>query len=88
MALETHEGFMWLTHFVNYHNFPSSLSIVCIFDTNEQLSKANDAELRAIIKEKLMSIDIKIKDIRQHVRFDSEENCAKENNGKWHERFQ
>jgi hypothetical protein len=87
MALETQEGFMWLTHFVNYHNFPSSLSIVCVFATNEQLTKANRAELRAIIKEKLMSIDIKIKDIHQHISFDSEENCEKENNGKWHERF-
>jgi len=87
MALEKHEGFMWLTHFANYQNFPDSLSIVCVFDTNEQLSKANDEGLRVIIKDKLASIDINIKDIRQNVSFDTEENCKKENNGKWHERF-
>ena len=86
-SLETHEGFMWLTHFANHQKFPGSLSIVCVFDTNEQLSKANDEELRAIINDKLASIDIKIKDIRQHVSFDTEENCEKENKGKWHERF-
>jgi len=88
IALEKHAGFMWLTHFVDYRNFPSSLSIVCIFDTNEQLAKANEAELRSTIRSKLMSIDIKVKDISQHISFDSEENCERENNGKWHERFE
>ena len=87
MALEKHEGFMWLTHFANYQNFPDSLSIVCVFDTNEQLAKANAEGLRAIIKDKLASIDIKIKDIRKSVSFDTEENCTKESNGKWNERF-
>ena len=87
MALEKHEGFMWLTHFANYRVFPSTLSIICVFDTNEKLSKANIEGVREIIKNKLASMDINIKDIRQHVSFDTEENCIKENNGKWHERF-
>ena len=87
MALKKYKGFMWLTHFVNYQNFPDSLSIVCVFDTNEQLSKANEEGLRVIIKNKLASIDINIKDIRKNVSFDTEESCEKENNGKWHERL-
>lgn len=87
LALEKYEGFMWLTHFVNYQNFPRSLSIVCVFETNEQHLKSNDDELRQIIKDKLMSIGININDIRQHVSFDTEENCERENNGKWQERF-
>ena len=86
-ALEKHAGFLWLTHFVNYQDFPDSLSIVCIFDTNKQLSKANLNELRAIIKAKLTSIEIKVNSIHQHVIFDTEENCEKENNGNWKERF-
>lgn len=87
IALKKHEGFVWLTHFVNYQNFPGSLSVTCVFDTNEQLSKANKEGLRIIIKDKLASIDINIKDIRKNISFDTEENCKKENNGKWHERF-
>ena len=87
MALEKHAGFMWLTHFANYQDFPESLSIVCIFDTNEQLSKANLNELRATIKAKLTSIDIIVKNINQRVVFNTEENCEKENNGNWKERF-
>lgn len=87
MALEKYEGFAWLTHFANYNCFPGSLSIVCVFDTNEQLAKANDESLRAMIEQKLGSIDVKIQDIRQQVSFDTEENCKRENGGKWHERF-
>ena len=78
---------MWLTHFVNYKNIPNSRSIVCVFDTNEKLSKANTEGIYAIIKDRLSSIDINIKNIRQHVNFDSEENCEIENNGKWQERL-
>lgn len=87
MALEKHEGFMWLTHFAKYQNFPGSLSIVCVFETNEQLLKADNDGLRKIIKDKLALIGIDIKDVHQHVSFDTEENCEKENNGKWQERF-
>ena len=86
-ALEQHDGFTWLTHFVNYQKFPSSLSIVCVFDTNENLLKANNEAIEAIIQAKLASIDIKIKDIRQHVSFDTQENCERDNNGSWDERF-
>ena len=87
MALEKHEGFRWLTHFANYQHFPDSLTIVCVFETNEQLSKADEEGVCEIIKNKLASININIKDIRQHINFDTEENCEKENNGKWNERF-
>jgi hypothetical protein len=40
-----------------------------------------------MIKSKLKSVDIEVKDIRTHVHFDTEEDCKKENDGKWHERF-
>lgn len=87
IALENYHGFKWLTHFANYNNFPDSLSIVCIYDTNEQLGKTNVNGLRILINEKLLSIDITIKDIGAQVNFDTEENCNNENNGKWNERL-
>lgn len=40
IALEQVDGFKWLTHFVNYDNFPESLAIVCVFDTKSDLAKA------------------------------------------------
>ena len=30
-------GFQWLTHQANYTNFPASLFVTCVFDTDEQL---------------------------------------------------
>lgn len=87
IALEKYKAFKWLTHFVNYQNFPISLSIVCVFDTHENISTANCEGLIFIIKNALSSSNINIKDIHQHISFDSEEACEKENNGKWNERF-
>jgi hypothetical protein len=86
-ALEEHDGFMWLTHRVDYQNIPASLSVVCVFDTNEQLSNAHVDDLRVIIKDKLASIAILIKDSRQAIRFDTEENCKKEHKGNWQQRL-
>ncbi len=86
-ALEEHDGFMWLTHRVDYQNIPASLSITCVFDTNEQLSNTHVDDLRVIIKNKLASIAIYINDSRQTVRFDTEENCTKEHKGNWQQRL-
>lgn len=82
------DGFEWLTHFVQYDRFPASLSVVCIFDSNENLLKADQASVCSLIQQKLASIDIKLKDIRKHVRFDTEEQCLLQHNGKWNMRFQ
>ena len=91
VALDEVTGFKWITHFASYSYFPGSLSVVCIFDTDADLSNAysshKDDYLRSLIKENLSAVDIQIKDIRQHVKFDTEEACKKENGGKWHERF-
>ena len=85
------EGFQWLTHFVNYSNFPNSLNIVFILDTNEHLAKfksdkAKDELIKQVDKT-LSRIGIKVNNVNLHVTFDTEENCKKNNNGKWNERF-
>ena len=91
VALDEVAGFKWITHFVNYSYFPDSLSVVCVFDTKNDLSTAcgahKDDFLRSLIKEKLSAAGIHIKNIRQHIKFDTEEACENENGGKWHERF-
>jgi len=87
LALGHYEGFKWLTHLVNYDDFPGSLSVVCIFDTNANLSGAAAEEMRALIKKKLASIDVRLDNSRRQVSFDTEENCRTENNGRWRERL-
>jgi len=88
-ALENVEGFKWLTHLVDYDNFPESLSVICIFNTNSELAQARslkrDNYLRNLIKQKLDCADIKIHNITKHVSFDTEEECQIKNGGNWHQ---
>jgi len=92
LALESVSGFKWLSHMVaDYKTLPASLSILCVFETDDELSKAlsehKDDFMYRLIKEKLSAANINIREVRQHIRFDTEEACAKYNKGKWHERF-
>lgn len=90
-AIEAFDGFQWLTHFANYSHFPNSLTIVCIFDTNENLEKMYQKDtgdaFRHMIKSKLEAIDIRLRNINPHVKFDTEEECKKEHDGRWNKRF-
>lgn len=90
-TLKTIEGFQWLTHTVNYSNFPNSLRVVCVFDSNENLnfylSSDNKNYLPSFIKQELLKINIKLKSIKKHVFFDTEENCDKQDDGNWAKRL-
>ena len=85
-ALIEVNGFVWLTHQVNYDKFPASLSVICVFDLNDDLAQAKslsqDKLLTELIIKKLISLKIKIKPEKQ-ISFDTEENCKNEHNGNW-----
>ncbi len=34
-TLKSYEGFLWVTHTVNYSSFPQSLKIICVFETGQ-----------------------------------------------------
>ncbi|WP_223669566.1 Fis family transcriptional regulator [Kangiella shandongensis] len=86
------QGFEWLTHIVDYKSFPESLKIVCIFDTQNSLSKAiqehQDSFLRSLIVDKLRDIKVPIKNSRQQITFDTEEACEQQHGGNWSRRFE
>lgn len=90
-ALGTIKGFVWLTHLVNFDVFPQSLKIVCVFETDDELKQALDAQQNVFfydhIQAKLSAVNIKIKNIHSHVFFDSEETCQRLHDGKWEERL-
>ena len=90
LALQEIEGFKWITHLVDYRRFPDSLVIVCVFDSNDHLSAllaaGKDQYLRRLINEKLTSIP-QLKHHRYQLKLDSEEACAFEHSGKWHQRL-
>ncbi|MBQ0721170.1 MAG: Fis family transcriptional regulator [Gammaproteobacteria bacterium] len=91
VALDEVAGFEWLTHIVNYSRFPGSLSVVCIFATDSDLTRAllakHDDFLRSLIADKLSAVGIVMKDMARQVSFDSEEACAAEHGGRWQERL-
>ncbi len=77
IALDEVPGFKWITHFVDYNAFPSSLIIICVFGTKQELTAALsdrfDDVLRRLIVSKLGAANIQCKNSQQFVRFDSEE---------------
>lgn len=91
-ALKNCYGFVWLTHFINYSNFPKSLKVTCIFDTNDNLAKFTDSnshrKLGSLIEKKLFGIGINLKNITNHISYDTEEDCEKNNDGKWTKRLE
>ncbi|KGJ90855.1 hypothetical protein [Colwellia psychrerythraea] len=84
-------GFVWLTHRANYTNFPASLVITCVFNTDEEVTvmkaQQQDEVLRASIQKQLLKIGVVVKNIKLCVRFDSEEACLHQHRGQWPERL-
>ncbi|WP_299973732.1 Fis family transcriptional regulator [uncultured Pseudoteredinibacter sp.] len=86
--LEDIPGFQWLTHQANYTNFPASLMITCVFDTEESSNHTNKPKIYKVIQSKLLKIGVKFKSPERQVMFDSEEACTHEDDGKWNERLE
>jgi hypothetical protein len=95
IACETslHEvtGFSWLTHRANYTNFPASLVVTCVFNSNEEVALMKEQQLdevlRNTIQKQLLKIGVVVKNIKQCVRFDSEEACQLQHRGEWDKRL-
>lgn len=87
--LKSYEGFEWLTHKVNYSNFPSSLKVVCVFGNNEQLHQLlesnSDKKIASAIAAALSTLAIKLPP--KFLVLDTEENCLQDNRGNWQSRL-
>lgn len=91
VAQESVLGFKWLTHRVDYRQFPQSLKVICVFDSEDDRQQAvlakDDVYMRMLIQDKLAKYGVKLNSLEKHVRFDSEEACLHEHNGRWVERL-
>ncbi|MFT6917904.1 MAG: hypothetical protein ACJA2G_000516 [Cognaticolwellia sp.] len=90
-ALEEIDGFEWLTHTVNFDNFPDSLKVVCVFDSNKKLASyltsSDSKRLALLIADSLADIGIKLNSVKNQIALDSEENCTLYHAGNWHKRL-
>lgn len=84
-------GFDWLTHTARYNAFPGSLMITCVFELDAEVAQAEDTDtarkMRQVIQANLLKVGVKVKDIRRHVRLDSEESCLRDDDGNWQQRL-
>ena len=84
-------GFVWLTHRANYTNFPASLVITCVFNTDEEIEAMKalkqDETMMATIQKQLLKVGVVVKNIKKSVRFDSEEACQAIHDGEWADRL-
>ena len=90
-ALKELEGFQWLTHLVNYSQFPQSLKIVCVFDTHERVvamqGSSDEERLLNELLKAMANIGVSMKHPKRQIFFDSEEACERDHRGKWADRL-
>jgi hypothetical protein len=84
-------GFTWLTHHVDYQNFPKSLIIVCVFDSAQQQTALQLSPylqiLQQFIKMQLQAIAIQPFNVATQLFFDNEEACYAQHQGNWAQRL-
>ncbi|WP_394246536.1 Fis family transcriptional regulator [Vibrio profundi] len=90
-TLKSFDGFLWVTHIVNFSNFPQSLKVVCVFETNQQLVNFTDSQdskaFAQLMAQRLLQVGIQLKKVEKHLFFDSQENCDRDDQGKWERRL-
>lgn len=73
-------GFVWITHTADFNNFPTSLRIICVFDTQKSLELAQKSgqkiQLIDNIFEQLLLNKIMIDSPTKTIGFDTEESGA------------
>lgn len=77
--LEIH-GFAWITHFVDYKDFPASLRIICVFESQADLEHARHSgqslDLIDTLFKALFNNNIAINAPNKTITFDTEESGA------------
>ena len=91
ISLKDIDGFAWLTHTVNYAQFPQSLKVICVFDTLEELTTFLQSEqhnlLNIRVHRELTTLDISLKPNVKMVVYDTEEMCERDHQGNWAKRW-
>jgi len=82
-----YSGFSWLTHFVVHSEFPESLKIVCVFDTNHSLEAAKNSGILHSVTE-LTKFQFEVEGVSAPsigvaIYCDSEENGADAGSNRW-----
>lgn len=89
--LDLNIGFQWLTHLVDFDRVNQSLTVICVFDTDENMqafaTSTNESHIKLTIQARLKALGIKLAQPDKQIRNDSEEACLRSHGGKWSARF-
>lgn len=92
LALAQIEGFVWLTHTVDYDQLESSLMVVCVFDTQASASQAQLKQQQITLKnwivEHLKTINIYLNKPDKQIKLDNEQACEAQHQGNWQVRLE
>lgn len=84
-------GFSWLTHRLDPEDFPGSLRVTWVFEQEAEKTAAvagqAKARMLALTSQALEQAEIQLDHPAWHVRFDSEEACARGHAGDWGRRL-
>jgi hypothetical protein len=86
-SLHIIDGFSWLTHRANFTNFPASLIVTCVFETDQDIVNMQEKQLaddfRKDIQKQLLKVGVIVKSLERNIHFDSEEACNRQHQGQW-----
>lgn len=84
-------GFEWLTHRVDYQQFPASLMVTWVFDSDTSMNTAIGSQAKGRIEGLTLAafeeIGIVVTNAATHVAFDSQERCTSVHGGDWDARL-
>ena len=77
-TLKGYDGFLWVTHTVNFSSFPQSLKIVCVFDTNHDranfLTGEGQQYVSTTIQKAFNKVGVQLKNVDKQISYDTQNN--------------
>lgn len=77
-TLKSYDGFLWVTHTVNFSSFPQSLKIVCVFETNPDranfLMGEGQQYVSTTIQKAFNKVGIQLKNVDKQISYDIQNN--------------
>ncbi|RTZ16715.1 Fis family transcriptional regulator [Vibrio aquaticus] len=77
-TLKGYDGFLWVTHTVNYSSFPQSLKIICVFDTNQDRANFLQGEgpqhVSATVQQAFSKVGVQLKNVAKLISYETQQN--------------
>ncbi|MBC7006102.1 Fis family transcriptional regulator [Photobacterium sp. BZF1] len=74
-TLKGYDGFLWVTHTVNFSSFPQSLKIVCVFETNQDITNILTGEgqrfISTTIQKAFNKVGVQLKNVSKQISYET-----------------